>query len=270
MLPPFVEPAADSVDGFVWIDAARTVGLPQVLADPLRPAGALLRQHLDALDQMLITVMGELGVLLGGSAGALDPAQSDRLDRLEAAIDRLVGEYRAGLLTVGVVADVRGGQICGTATISGHRIRVVRGRVPSAPLSGQVDEPGLGVVAGLAEMSDPVAGAPWSGRRWIVRTQDGRRLPATLGMLLGDSSGVDRKATLDAHREALKDITGVAGDDPRAAGALEHLLLDWLMAHREDQTSIAVEIAKGRIDDAAMIVDAATTAGSLRTLATGH
>lgn len=267
MLAPFIQPADDPVDGFAWVDGARRAPLQEVLADPFRPAGALIRQHLDAFDQVLIDVMGELGVVLGGPGGDVDVDITTRLDRLESTLDRLTAEYQAGLRVVGVVPDVRGGQVCGAAAIVGHRVRVVRDRVPEAPMARQLDDPAVGVVAGFAELSEVPAAAPWRGQRWIVRTEDGRRLPATLAMLLGDSSGVDRRATLDAHRGALSSATAAAREDPRAAGALEHLLLDWLMAHREDPTTIAVDIAKGRLDDAAMIVDAATCGGSLRSVA---
>jgi len=41
------------------------------------------------------------------------------------------------------------------------------------------------------------------------------------------------------------------------AGAIEWLLHNWLMAHRDTPTSAAVEIGKDRTDDAVMIVAAA-------------
>jgi hypothetical protein len=48
------------------------------------------------------------------------------------------------------------------------------------------------------------------------------------------------------------------------AGAIEWLLYDWLMAHRESERSAAIEIRSGRPADAAMIVAAAAALAAAR------
>ena len=49
-----------------------------------------------------------------------------------------------------------------------------------------------------------------------------------------------------------------------AAGAMDWLLYDWLMAHRDGPASIAIEIRAGRDDDAALIVSAAAASAVAR------
>lgn len=256
---PRIEDLVDPLEGFCWHDGDLPAALPQVVADPLRPAGALLRAHLDALDAVLMAAAGQLGPVLGGGREPVDHERED-LRTLHRTLDRLVHEYAGALQVIGLVPDIRGGQIVGTAHLLGVRARTPLDLVAPAALADRLDEPTPGMVAGYAEMPDVDAGAPWRGTRWVVRCQDGRTLPARLDMLLRDSSGVDRALTLDTHRGALVAVTAAAegAPDPIAAGgALDWLLYDWLHAHRDDPSSVAVEIAKGRVDDAEMIVRAA-------------
>lgn len=95
-----------------------------------------------------------------------------------------------------------------------------------------------------------------------------RRYPLTLGMLLFGSSGVEKDAAVQEHRDALRAVAAAAGDAGAcpdvAAGAIDWLLYDWLMAHRESDSSAAIEIKSGRADDAAMIVTAADAAANAR------
>ncbi|CAN5429953.1 hypothetical protein BH23ACT9_BH23ACT9_09810 [soil metagenome] len=262
-----IEELLDPLQGFVWRLGGRPIALPDVVADPRRPAGALLRAHLDALDAVLMAAAGSLGQVLGGGRPP-STAERDDLDVLHRTLDRLVHEYAASRTIAGVVADIRGGQIVGTAHMLGVRARTPLGLVAPAPLEDELDIPTPGMVSGHAEMAEVDPHAAWRGARWIVRTQDDRRLPARLGMLLGDSSGVDRDLTQDTHRAALKAATQGAITDAaepgEASGALDWLLYDWLHAHRDDPSSVAVEIAKGRVDDAEMIVTAAHTSITLR------
>lgn len=56
-----------------------------------------------------------------------------------------------------------------------------------------------------------------------------------------------------------------ADADPMAVScALDWLLYDWLMAHRDGPDSAAIEIPKGREPDAILIVDAAAAAVTAR------
>jgi hypothetical protein len=128
---------------------------------------------------------------------------------------------------------VRAGQIVGTAALFGIRARQPLDLLGSAPFDGQLDHPSLGVVGGFGEMHQVDPEKPGKGGRWIVRTEAGPRYPLTPEMILFDSSGTTRDASLQEHREALRSVmTGAtaADADPLAvACALDWLLDDWLM-----------------------------------------
>jgi hypothetical protein len=143
-----------------------------------------------------------------------------------------------------------------------------------SPLSGQLDDPRLGVVAGRGQFHQVSQEQPWRGGRWVVQAQDGPRYPLTLSMLLFDSSGVNKEAALDEHRQALSALSALAlaplSDeiDPLVmAGAVEWLLFDWLTAHRESPGSAAIEIRPGGTGDPAMIVEAAAAVAHLHAAA---
>ncbi len=269
MSVPSMEDVDGALDGFCWIDpdGGRTT-LAALLGDPRRPAGALLKAHLDALDGIMITAARLLGPVLGGGRPP-DRAEEQDLRRLHRTLDRLVHEYATGRRAVGLVTDIRGGQIVGTAHLIGVRARTPLGLIAPAPLADVLDPPAVGMVAGYAAMVAVDEAVPWRGSRWVVRTPDGRRFPARLDMLLRDSSGVDRDLTQNTHRTALTTLVGYVEDPDidhgEYSGAVDWLLYDWLHAHRDDPSSVAVEIAKGRVDDATMIVDAA--AASIRSRA---
>lgn len=266
---PVIEVGTDPVNGFGWRDVAgRTTTLPALVEDPSNPATALVNRHLDALDQVLIAAAGRFGDVLGGGRG---PEQAERIQLgvLSRTLDRLVHGYTLALEVSALPIAIHGGQIVGTAHLLGYRARMVTATAGPVPLDGALDEPTPGVVPGYAEMAEVDPAAPWRGARWIVRTPDGSRLPARLDMLLRDSSGVDRKLTQDTHRQALQTTTAAAltdeADPGVAGGAIDWLLYDWLHANRDDPSSVAVQIARGRLDDAQMIIGAARTSLTVRT-----
>ena len=87
-------------------------------------------------------------------------------------------------------------------------------------------------------------------------------------MLLHDSSGVDKDATLREHREALTAV--MESEPPRerareAAAAVDWLLFDWTMAHRDSDDSAAITVKDA--PEALMIVSAAARSVHLRRLA---
>jgi hypothetical protein len=111
---------------------------------------------------------------------------------------------------------------------------------------------------------------PWKGGRWVVRTETGERYPLTLSTLLFDSSGTNKDAARDEHRGAIRTVLrgarSPAADPLAVACALDWLLYDFLMAHREGPESAAIVLGKGREPDAELIVAAA--AGSVAARAT--
>ena len=80
--------------------------------------------------------------------------------------------------------------------------------------------------------------------------------------MLFDSSGVNKDGARREHREAiescLRAATASEADPASVSSALDWLLYDWLMAHREDADSAAIQIPKGHDSDAPMIVAAAS------------
>ncbi|MCB0905656.1 MAG: hypothetical protein KDB63_00875 [Nocardioidaceae bacterium] len=266
MLPRIV--ATDTAIGFHW---ASPEGVPMPLSAVIALPGAepdrWLPTHLEALDDVLIEVAGRFGEVLGGGRG---PAREEWDDLAAAylAIDRACREYADALLVAGMAADLRAGQILGTASLMGVRLRYVVGMAGAPPFDGELDDPGLGVVGGRAGLHWVDETVPWRGARWLVVTDDGRRLPASLSMLLFDSSGVDKDATRREHREALAAVvdavSGVGVDPLVATGALDWLLFDWVMAHRPDPDSGAVELTAAQLDDARLIVAATAASARLR------
>lgn len=100
-----------------------------------------------------------------------------------------------------------------------------------APFDAELDAPGPGVGGGHAGLHWVVDAQPWRGARWLVLSDDDRRLPATLSMLLFDSSEENKDACLTEHREALGRVTEAVASgavEPMAAsGAVDWLLFDW-------------------------------------------
>ncbi len=253
--------------GFHWATPAeRPISLPALMVGDEEP-DRLVSTHLEALDDALIIAAGRFGEVLGGGRRPTAD-ERDGLRELHRVVDRLCHEYAAGLAMLGTAAEVRAGQIIGTAALLGIRARRPLDLLGPAPFDGQLDDPSLGVVGGFGEMTQVDPGRPWMGGRWIVRTEAGPRYPLTLAMLLFDSSGVNKDASLQEHREALRSVmtaAKAADADPLAvACALDWLLYDWLMAHRDGPDSAAIEIPKGREADAGLIVDAAAASVTAR------
>lgn len=229
-----------------------------LISDELPPA-------LAALDGRLVEIAGRFGEVIGGQR-APAAGEHEELTSAYTGVDAACAAW-AREQGRGPV-DVRAGQVLGTAALLSIHCREVLGLMGPAPFTGDLDPPPTGVVGGHAGMHTVDDAAPWLGGRWLIVSDDGRRLPATLAMLLQDSSGVDREASEREHRAALKGVTKAARPDvpdPMAAsGALDWLLFDWLMAHRESEASAAIEISAGRLDDAAMIVRAVAASVALR------
>ncbi|ODU04032.1 MAG: hypothetical protein ABS81_12050 [Pseudonocardia sp. SCN 72-86] len=264
MTRPRIAQTDDDI-GFHWTTPDGTpVGLLDLVHLDDEPH-RLVPTHLAALDDAMVLAAGRFGDVLGGGRA---PTSQDAtgLRELHRAIDRLTVEYADAAALVGIPSDARVGQIVGTAALIGIRARLPLGLLGPAPLDGELDEPSLGVVGGFGEMTRADPDRPGAGGRWVVRTEDGRRFPATLSMLLFDSSGVQKDAARTEHREAMESVVLHADADPlTAACALDWLLYDWLMAHRDGPDSGAIELTGPDPDrDAAAVVAAAATSARCR------
>jgi len=246
--------------GFYWTDAD---GRPITLQDLVRideEPERLPPTHLEALDDAMIISAERFGEYLGGGRKPTSDAERADLRDLHRSLDRLVHEYSSAVeLLDSVRYELRSGQIIGTATLMSVLARQPLGTLGSAPLENDLDTPEIGVVSGFGELVKVDETRPWMGSRWIVRTPEGRRLPATLAMLMFDSSGVFKDAALDEHRAALKVLadasTSPEADPLSVASAVDWMLYDWLMAHRDGPDSGAIEVRTET--DAEMIVDTA-------------
>jgi len=258
--------------GFYWQLDGRAIALPDLLTVDEEP-DRLLPTHLEALDDALIIATGRFGEVLGGGRRP-DDAERQPLVELHRCIDRLVHEYAVAAERLPLdPIPARAGQIVGTAALVGIMARRPLGLLGPAPLDHELDAPEIGVVEGYGDLLAADPSRPWRGSRWVVRATDGRRFPASLAMLLYDSSGVLKDAALDEHRAALNSTVAAAanaGDDAIAAAcAIDWLLYDWLMAHRDGPDSGAVEI-RGPQTDAAMIVRAASMSVACRSRLDPH
>jgi hypothetical protein len=251
---------ADGQIGFYWVtpDDVRTTLPDLVIGDD--EAHRLAATHLEALDDALIIAAARFGDLLGGGRHP-DPDESDDLVVLHRRLDLLCRDYALAGEIVGMVPDGRAGKIIGTATLFSICARRPVGLLGPAPFDGQLDEPSVGVISGFGQLQQIDPARPWKGGRWILKTNSGQRYPLTLSTMLFDSSGVNKDAARREHREAIESCIAAAASaeaDPFAAAcALDWLLYDWLMAHREDPDSAAIQIPKGHESDAVMIVAAA-------------
>ena len=251
---------ADGQIGFYWAtpDGGPTA-LPDLVIDDEEP-DRLVATHLEALDDALIIAAARFGELLGG--GQL-PTSDDRdeLIILHRCLDLSVRDYALAAEISGIIPDLRAGKIIGTATLFSIRARFPVGLLGPAPFDGELDEPSMGVISGYGQMTLVDPDKPWKGGRWILRSESGERYPLTLSTMLFDSSGVNKDAARREHREAIEGCVAAATADDAdpftVACALDWLLYDWLMAHREDPDSAAIQIPKGHDSDAAMIVQAA-------------
>ena len=196
------------------------------------------------------------------------PAERARVAVAYREIDRLSYEYARAHRLAALADDKRAGQILGTGALMSIRLRESLGLMAPAPFDGELDQSAAGIVSGHAGLHWVSTTERWRGARWLVVTVDGRRLPGTLTMLLFDSSGVNRDAAVVEHREALLKVTEavstVDAEPMLASGAVDWLLFDWIMAHRDAPDSGAVEITSGMTGDARMIVLAAEASARVR------
>ncbi len=268
MRPRIVQ--SDDQIGFYWATpAGRPTSLPALVSDPDEDEpDRLVATHLEALDDALIIAADRFGEVLGGGRGPADAAERDALLELHRTLDRLCFEYAAALEKTGLNADLRAGKIIGTAALFSIRARQPLGLLGPAPLDGDLDEPALGVVGGFGEFHHVDPDRPWAGGRWVVRTEAGQRFPLTLSMLMFDSSGTNKEGARKEHRDALAavvDAARLSDADPMAVTcALDWLLYDWLMAHRDGPDSAEIVFPKGYEEAAAVVVAAAAASVAAR------
>lgn len=264
---PRIVQAQDQI-GFYWATpAGKPTSLQALVVDDEEP-DRLVATHLEALDDALIIAAERFGEILGGGRPPAGEAERDELVELHRILDRMCFEYAAALEKTGLTADLRAGKIIGTAVLFSIRARGPLGLLGPAPLDGELDEPSLGVVGGYGEFRHVDPDQPWRGGRWVVRTESGQRFPLTLSMLMFDSSGANKEGARNEHRDALRDVVDAArlpGADPMALTcALDWLLYDWLMAHRDGPDSAEIVFPRGFDDTAALVVSAAAASVAAR------
>jgi hypothetical protein len=259
---------SDGQIGFFWATAAGRRTSLQSLVEADDEPDRLVATHLEALDDALIIAAERFGEILGGGRGPANADERDDLVDLHRTLDRLCFEYAAAAETTGLKPDLRAGKIVGTAALFSIRARQPLALLGPAPLDDELDEPGLGVVGGFGEMQQVDPARPWLGGRWVVRTEAGQRFPLTLSMLMFDSSGVNKDAARKEHLEALQSVIASAQRaeaDPLAVTcAVDWLLYDWLMAHRDGPDSAEIVFPKGHEADAGVVVAAAATSVTAR------
>jgi hypothetical protein len=258
----------DDQVGFFWATpAGAPTSLRALVVDDEEP-DRLIATHLEALDDALIIAADRFGEILGGGRGPADETERDALLELHRALDRLCFDYAAALKETGLTADLRAGKIIGTAALFSIRARRPLGLLGPAPLDSELDEPTPGVVGGFGEFHHLDPDRPWTGGRWVVRTEAGQRFPLTLSMLMFDSSGVNKEGARKEHRDALAAVVASAGlpdADPMAVTcALDWLLYDWLMAHRDGPDSAEIVFPKDHEDAAALVISAAAASVAAR------
>lgn len=258
----------DGQIGFYWATATGSPTSLQALVAVDDQPDRLVATHLEALDDALIIAAGRFGEILGGGRLPADADERDGLLELHRTLDRLCFEYAAALEQTGVPADLRAGKIVGTAALFSIRARLPLDLLGPAPFDGELDDPSIGVVGGFGEFHQVDPDKPWKGGRWLVRTEAGQRFPLTLAMLFFDSSGVNKDAARKEHRDALQAVVSAAGSpdaDPLTVTcAVDWLLYDWLMAHRENPDSAEIVFPKGYESDAALVVTAAAASVAAR------
>lgn len=258
----------DGQIGFYWAtQTGDPASLPALVAIDDEP-DRLVATHLEALDDALIIAAGRFGELLGGGRSPAGSDERDHLVELHRTLDRLCFEYAAALEQAGLRADLRAGKIIGTAALFSIRARMPLNLLGPAPFDGELDDPSIGVIGGFGEFHQVDPDQPWKGGRWIVRTEAGQRFPLTLAMLFFDSSGVNKDAARREHRDALQAVVSAArspeADPLSVTCAVDWLLYDWLMAHREGSDSAEIVFPKGYETDAALVVSAAAASVAAR------
>lgn len=259
---------ADDQIGFYWATPAGSATSLQALVVDDDEADRLVATHLEALDDALIIAAERFGDILGGGRLPADADERDDLLELHRTLDRLCFEYAAALDATGLSADLRAGKIVGTAALFSIRARLPLGLLGPAPFEGELDEPSLGVVGGFGEFAHVDPDRPWKGGRWVLRTEAGQRFPLTLSMVFFDSSGANKEGARKEHRDALASVVAAANNpdaDPLAVTcAVDWLLYDWLMAHRDGPDSAEIVFPKGYEADAALVVASAAASVAAR------
>ncbi|GAA2809457.1 hypothetical protein [Mycolicibacterium pallens] len=258
----------DGQIGFYWATPSGSPTSLQNLVVGDEEPDRLVATHLEALDDALIIAAGRFGEILGGGRPPADAEERDGLLELHRTLDRLCFEYAAALEQTGLAADLRAGKIIGTAALFSIRARLPLDLLGPAPFDGELDDPSIGVIGGFGEFHFLDQDKPWKGGRWVVRTEAGQRFPLTLGMLFFDSSGVNKEAARKEHRDALQAVVAAArspeADPLTVTCAVDWLLYDWLMAHRENADSAEIVFPKGYEGDAALVVSAAAASVAAR------
>ena len=258
----------DGQIGFYWATPSGSPTSLQNLVVGDEEPDRLVATHLEALDDALIIAAGRFGEILGGGRPPADADERDGLLELHRTLDRLCFEYAAALEQTGLAADLRAGKIIGTAALFSIRARLPLDLLGPAPFDGELDDPSIGVIGGFGEFHFLDRDKPWKGGRWVVRTEAGQRFPLTLAMLFFDSSGVNKEAARKEHRDALQAVVAAArspeADPLTVTCAVDWLLYDWLMAHRENADSAEIVFPKGYEGDAALVVSAAAASVAAR------
>src|SRR4051812_13655488 len=123
MTRPRIAQADDQI-GFHWLTRdGEPTDLPTLVATDEEPE-RLPATHLEALDDALIDAAGRFGEFLGGGRTPAPGPEQDGLRELHRVLDRLILEYAEALRVVGAAAEIRGGQIVGTAALMGIRARM--------------------------------------------------------------------------------------------------------------------------------------------------
>ncbi|WP_431232860.1 hypothetical protein ACQ856_26400 [Mycolicibacterium psychrotolerans] len=258
----------DDQIGFYWsTPTGSPTSLKALVAVDDEPA-RLMATHLEALDDALIIAAGRFGEILGGGRPPADADERDGLVELYRTLDRLCLDFATAQELTGFSVDLRAGKIVGTAALFSIRARLPLDLLGPAPFDGELDDPSIGVIGGFGEFHHVDPATPWKGGRWVVRTEAGQRFPLTLAMLFFDSSGVNKDAARKEHRDALQAVVTAArspdADPLTVSCAVDWLLYDWLMAHREGPDSAEIVFPKGYEDDAALVVSAAAVSVSAR------
>ncbi|MGA5535533.1 hypothetical protein [Mycolicibacterium nivoides] len=266
MRPRIVQ--ADGQIGFYWATPTGTPTTLQALVADDEEPDRLVATHLEALDDALIIAAERFGRHLGGGSAPEGPDEREGLLDLHRVLDRLCFEYASALESLGLAADLRAGKIIGTAALFSICAREPLGLLGPAPLDGELDDPTIGVLSGFGEMHQADPDQPWKGGRWVLRAESGRLFPLTLSMMLFDSSGVNKDAARREHCEAMESVISAARGadaDPMAVTcALDWLLYDWLMAHRDGPDSAEIVFPKGHDTDARVVVAAAAASVAAR------
>lgn len=259
---------ADAQIGFFWTTPDGAATSLQALVPGDDEPDRLVATHLEALDDALIIAAARFGDILGGGRRPAGTDERDDLLELHRTLDRCCFEYAAAVDLTDSKPDLRAGKIIGTAVLFSILARQPLGLLGPAPLDGALDEPTIGVVGGFGEMCEVDPAKPWLGGRWVVRTEQGQRFPLTLPMLMFDSSGVNKEAARQEHMDALQRVLDASRrPDAEPAGvacALDWLMYDWLMAHRDGPDSAEIVFPKGHEGSAAILVAAAAASVSAR------